>query len=291
MANQERHVGTISMAGLKVGNVRFYQRDGKVFSRPASVGHIKNDRRGAQMVNRLRFSSVQLMWKCFKDELRNSFEEVRLGKSAYTTFMRLNHNNGVFLTKTQQGDRFQVVTPLHISEGSLEPIQQEMAYGQQLLTGIALGNLVITAETTIGDFSRVIVDNNPGIKNGDELHFVAVRQLVAGGSPRCEVEQAVLQLDIFDARSLLAVLGKYPVCNKDGFLASKTGLERGCYAVYQSREEGQNVLVSSQMLVSNNDELISEYISEAQFTLARNSFGKSSDPFVTSWKFETPTFE
>lgn len=282
----------ISMAGLKVGNVRFYERDGKVFSRVATTRYMPNERTGSQMMNRLRFSSVQILWACFKDILKGSFESVAPGKSAYTTFMKLNHNNGVFLSKEQQRSRFGIITPLHISDGTLEPIQQVMNDEGQVVTSIVVGDFEITEETTVGDLASCISANNLNISYGDELHFVAARQEFVGEErPVCRVEVKDLKLDINDERLLLAVSGKYPLANKDGFLASKTGLETGCYAFYLSREEGQKTLVSPQRLVSNNDEMIEQYISEEQFTLARTSFGKSEDAWIYGWEFKKPTFE
>ncbi|MCQ2609163.1 MAG: hypothetical protein MJ197_10820 [Bacteroidales bacterium] len=288
----EKQTEVISMAGRKVGNIRFFERDGKVHSRIATTNHMTNDRTGAQMMNRLMFSSARAMWSCFKGQLKDSFESVELGKSPYTTFVKLNHNNGVFLTKKQLNDHFMIITPLHISDGTLEPIQQMINDDKQLVTNIVLGDFEITEETTIRDFSICISNNNPNIEYNDELNFVAAKQEVTDyGKPTCKVEVNSLKLELYDERPLLAIMGKCPLVNKDGYLASKAGLDKGCYAFYLSREEGKEKLVSSQMLVSNNDELIEQYISEEQFTEARQSFGKSEDPFIYGWKFEKPTFE
>lgn len=291
-AKIEEQSGVISMAGRKVGNIRFYERNGKVHSRIATTSHMTNDRTGAQMMNRLSFSFVQTMWSCFKGQLKDSFESVEPGRSPYNTFVQLNHNNGVFLTKNQQRDRFRIITPLRISDGSLEPIQQMINDDKQLVTNIVLGDFEITEETTIRDFSVCISNNNPDIECNDELNFVAAKQEVTDyGKPTCRVEVKNLKLDVWDERPLLAIMGKCPLVNRNGCLASKTELDKGCYAFYLSREEGKKKLVSSQQLVSNNDELIEQYISEEQFTEARHSFGKSEDPFIFGWKFEKPTFE
>ncbi len=292
MKKIEKHTEVLSMAGRKVGNIRFYERNGKVCSRIATTSQMTNERTGAQMMTRLMFSSARAMWSCFKGQLKDSFESVEPGKSPYTTFVKLNHNNGVFLTKKQLINHFQIITPLHISDGSLEPIQQMINDDKQLVTNIVLGDFEITKETTIRDFAICISNNNPNIKYNDELNFVAAKQEVTDyGKPICRVEVNSLKLVVFDERPLLAVLGKCPLVNRDGYLASKTELDKGCYAFYLSREEGKKKLVSSQQLVSNNDELIEQYISEEQFTEARQSFGKSEDPFIYDWKFKKPTFE
>lgn len=293
MGKTENNTGMPVAAGMKIGNVRYYERNGKVYSRLATTNHMTNERTGAQMVNRLRFSSVILLWKSFKDQLQGSFESVRPGSSAYPIFMKLNHNNGVFLTKDQQQKHFQIITPLHISDGSLRPIQQAMNENKQLVTDIALGSLQITDETTIRDFSIQISRENAHLGYNDELHFVAATQLynLHYDTPRCYVDVVNLPLDMTDTRPLLAVIGKHTFCNKDGFLATKADLPTGCYAFYLSREGKQQTLVSPQSLISNNDELIDQYLSEEQFTIARKSFGKSEDAMFAGWKFEKPTFD
>lgn len=291
-SKMEKMAGVISMAGRKVGDIRFYERNGKVYSRMATTSHMTNERTGRQMMSRLRFSSARAMWSCFRGQLKDSFESVEPGKSAYTTFMKLNYDNGVFLTKNQLRDHFMIITPLHISDGTLEPIRQIINDDKQVVTSIVLGDLEITEETTVRDFTNCIHNSNLNIERNDELNFVAATQEFTDyGKPTCRVEVMNLKLDVHDERPLLVILGKYPLVNKDGYLASKTSLDMGCYAFYLSREEGQKNLVSPQMLVSNNDQLIEQYISEEQFTEARKSFGNGDDPYLYSWKFQKPTFE
>ena len=292
MRKNEKLSAAISLAGLKVGNIRFFERNGKVYSRVATTGSMTNGRTARQMINRLRFSSVQLVWSAFKNELKGSFEDVAPEKSSYTTFMKLNHNNGVFLTKEEQENRFQIATPLHVSEGTLPSLKQSLNADEQVVTDIPMGDFVFTEATTIRDFSICLCDKDPRINEGDELHFVALNQLeYPNGKPYCKVDVSHLKIDIFDERPLLAVIGKYPLYNKDGFLASKTLLGKGCFAFYLSRKVGQTFLVSPQILLSNNEELIEKYISEEQFQEARQSFGKSEDNFICGWQFEKPTFD
>ena len=292
MGKKEKLSPAISLAGMKVGDVRFFERNGKVYSRMSTTRSMNNERTARQMINRLRFSSVQLLWSAFKNELKGSFESVAPEKSSYTTFMKLNHNNGVFLNKMQQEKRFQIATPLHISDGSLPSLGQVLNADEQVVTDIPLGDFVFTDATTIRDFTSCVCGGDVRFSYGDELHFVALNQLGCDTDhPYCTVEVSHLTLDIQDERPLLAVTGKCPLSNKDGFLASKTQLGKGCFAFYLSRKVKQNILASPQMLLSNNDELIEKYISEEQFQEARQSFGKSEDNFICGWQFEKPTFD
>lgn len=292
MAKAGKQVGAVSMAGLKVGNIRFFERSGKVYSRVATTSFMTNDRTMDQMVNRLRFNSARAMWACFKDKLKDSFESVEPGRSAYTTFMKLNHNNGVFLTKDQQAKLYRIATPLHISDGTLRPISLTMNDDKQVVTDIALGEFEITEESTIGDFAGQVCRLNQQIESGDVLHFVsAIQNIGAYDIPYCDVKIADLKLNTQDSRPLLVVASECPLTNKDGFLASAANLPQGCFAFYLSREEGKKTLVSPQMLVSNNDEMIEQFISEEQFNEARKSYGKFQDAYIYSKEFQKPTFE
>lgn len=292
MAKAGKQVGAVSMAGLKVGNIRFFERSGKVYSRVATTSFMTNDRTTDQMVNRLRFNSARTMWACFKDKLKDSFESVEPGRSAYTTFMKLNHNNGVFLTKDQQTKLYRIATPLHISDGTLRPISLTMNDDKQVVTDIALGEFEITEESTIGDFAGQVCRLNQQIESGNVLHFVSVIQNIgAYDIPYCDVKIADLKLSTQDSRPLLVVASECPLTNKDGFLASAENLPQGCFAFYLSREEGKKTLVSPQMLVSNNDEMIEQFISEEQFNEARKSYGKFQDAYIYSKEFQKPTFE
>ena len=289
MAKTNKYLGPLSMAGMKVGGIRFYEKNGKVYTRSSYTNHSKKGCFGDRMMVRLRFGSVRPLWRAFKDKLENNFEGLEPGRSGYTTFMRLNGCNGVFLTKKQLGEHFQIVTPLHISEGTLEPISQTINEDCQLVTNIAIGDFEITGETTIGDFARHI---SLEFWNNETFTFVAALQTTDGmGVPRCEVETVDIPIDASDNRPLLALTGKLTLVNKDGFLATQENLPQGCFAFYRWRNEDRKVQASSQMLVSNNDELIEKFISEEQFEEAGKSYGKKPEPFLSPWKFEKPTFE
>lgn len=288
MAKSKTHtIG--SLAGLKVGGVRYYARNGKTFSRSATTSHMTNNRTIEQMANRFRFSSVRCLWAPLKEVLTATFESQEPGHSGYTAFMRLNHNNGVFLTKREQTDRVQIITPVHISEGTLAPIGQHLNGDRQVVTDIALGGLAITAQTTIADFSKAITTNN-AMSFDDEIVFVSVEQHL-GDTPRCTASACSVRLDRADSRPLQMVCGTAAFAAKDGFLASQSGLADGCCGFYWARVANGIRQVSSQTLLNNNGAVIGQYLSREKFDEARASYGEFNDTYLSPSQFKTPTFD
>ena len=59
----------------------------------------------------------------------------------------------------------------------------------------------------------------------------------------------------------------------DGYLGSNADMPAGCFAYVHTRRDSK-LMVSSQMLVSNNESIIASYSSDTQYALARDSYGE-----------------
>ena len=62
----------------------------------------------------------------------------------------------------------------------------------------------------------------------------------------------------------------------DGYLGSHADMPAGCFAYVHTRRDSK-LMVSSQMLVSNNEAIIATYSSDTQYALARDSYGEIPD--------------
>ncbi|MCQ2058144.1 MAG: hypothetical protein MJY75_08070 [Bacteroidaceae bacterium] len=150
------------------------------------------------------------------------------------------------------------------------------------MSNIALGALAISADTTVSEFSAAVVSLNECFKYGDVLSFIAVLQRVNGeGIPKITSSFLKLELSRDDSRRLWAVMPDYAFVNIGGYLGTDADLAAGCYTWIHSRNDGK-LLISSQVLVSNNDDMIAQYSSDAQYELARNSYGTNSGSFFSS---------
>ena len=275
----QSNVAVIKQSG-KVGTVRFYQRGGETYVRSAHNSVSNNRRTDKQMRQRLTFVSRAIIWRAMKGKLKNSFTMKTGTQSDYNVFMKLNDGKGVYFTKQQKAKGAQVIFPIQISDGSLESIITTMTRGQ-LKTNIALGSLVIDANTTVGELANAVVNNNDGYDFDDVLVFVSIIQTVNGeGIPKIKSEFRGLQLTKGDNRKVFNLVLTDAFQTVDGCLGTGTELPVGCFA-YLHTSCDPDFKVSSQTLVSNNEAIIAQYQSEEQYLLARESYGGTTEFFLS----------
>lgn len=270
----------VTQQSAKVGNVRFYQRKGETYIRSAHNAVKSNPRTDKQMHQRLQFVSRAVIWRALKDKLKKAFTTKVGNQSDYNVFTMLNNGKGVYFTKQQAAKGAQVIFPVQISDGSLPSIVTSMNRGQ-LKTNIALASLVLDANTTIGEFANAVVAGNEDFNFGDVLIFVSVLQTVNGeGIPKIKGEFSGVKLIKGDRRKVLNVVPAEAFQNVDGCLGTAPNLPVGCFAYLHTRSNSK-LDVSSQTLVSNNELLIAQYTSEEQYLLARDSYGKANELFLS----------
>lgn len=272
------NVATIQQSG-KVGTIRYYQRGGETFVRSAHNSVVNNPRTDRQMKHRLKFASRTALWAIMNGNLRGAFSRKAGNQSDFNIFMQLNSERGVYFTKQQSFKGAQVIFPVQISSGKLESIQYSITDGR-VVTDIALGSLVINANTTVAALSAAIVAANSNFEYGDALSAITVIQSVNGEmipKVRSQFYQLVLSRD--DSRKVHDIVPAAWFQTVSGFLGTDNELPAGCYGYVLSRNSS-GLKLSSQTLVSNNDEMIEAYSSDAQYELARNSYGTKKDSFL-----------
>lgn len=283
MANKsinKYNVAAINQSG-KVGTIRYYQRGGETYVRSSHNSVKNNPRTDAQMRHRIMFASKAALWSALNGNLRGAFTKKEGTQSDFNMFMKLNDNAGVFFTKRQNAKAAQVIFPVQISDGKLESVIAVKEDGR-IVSNIALGALATSADTTVSEFSAAVVSLNECFKYGDVLSFIAVLQRVNGeGIPKITSSFLKLELSRDDSRRLWAVMPDYAFVNIGGYLGTDADLAAGCYTWVHSRNDGK-LLISSQILVSNNDDMIAQYSSDAQYELARNSYGTNPGSFFSS---------
>lgn len=271
------NVAMIQQSG-KVGTVRFFQRNGETYVRCAHNSVSPNPRTRKQILQRLLFSSRITLWRALKNELKDNFTLKPEKQSAYNAFMQINGDKGVYFTKQQMAKGAQVIFPIRISDGQLKSIVTTMVNGQ-LRTNIQVGSLVITPNTSIGEFSNAIVAAN-NFRYDDALVFVSITQTIDDeGIPKIISEFHELVLSKGDTRKVFDVVSASAFQSINGFLGSNPNLPTGCFAYVHTRNEPR-FMISSQILVSNNEVMITHYTSEEQFQQAWESYGGTTECFL-----------
>lgn len=270
----------ITQQSGKVGNVRFYQRGGETYVRSAHNALKTNPRSDLQMRQRLQFASRAVLWRVMKGNLAHGFTQKAATQSDYNAFMKLNDERGVYLTKAQKAKGAQIIFPVQISDGTLDSIDTMLTRGQ-LKTNIALGTLVIDANTTVGEFANAVVGNNDDFEYDDMIVFVSIVQTINGeGIPKIKSEFSDIKLKKGSSRKVFNLVPANAFQNGEGYLGTTTELPTGCFAYLHTRNKPQ-FQVSSQTLVNNNAELIAQYTSDEQYQLARDSYGSAKGFFLS----------
>ena len=275
----------VSLNSGKVGNVRYYTKAGKTYTRVAS-SDVQNPRSKAQMAVRCRVANIKAMYSNLSVYLKKCFEKADASVSIYALFSgRAAKCAPVYLSKEEKQKGYCIAAPYCISEGSLPTIQYALNSNGVLESNIELGALTITAETTVGELADAIIANNPSFAYGDYITFFDIEQTESMGVPSVKVDVKNLCL-VKNSAELIEDKVNDGFASTGGHLAMQNTPENGVYGWVHSRK-GNGVQVSTQYLYDCNSLMIAEYGSDEQLDKARFSYGESvTDPFITSDKEE-----
>ena len=265
----ERDKTTLSINLRKVGNMVFYQRNGKIISRSATNSKYTDRKTDEQLRQRFWHRSVQMLWSDFKPFLVRYFEVRDAAHSAYLAFMHHNNKRGVFLGRKNMD---KIALPLQISCGSLRSIEQQLDDDGRIITNLDLGDLVVGEETTVGQLSQQIV-RGTDFGQGDTLQWFVVHQQKNGNIYDIQPEVVSLTLD---CRSWVRLADAYPAGifgQKDHYLATAPLTEACCACFVHLRETDEGELqVSTQSLLNHNTDVIEHFDSDEQFESARQTY-------------------
>ncbi len=267
-----------------VGNYTYRRtKDGYIVSEKKKKSFSKKTLRQCMVV--LRLSNLQHLYKSFGKALEGAFENIPANQNAQTAFMKANFNSvPIFLTKEASDFGACVATPVQISRGSLPSII--VTENQIPHTNIVLGDLVISATTTIAQFSQAVL-GNPGYENGDQLSFFS---LIQGsrtfgdiqGIPVVTNNRYEVTLDVLDTdHKLYDIVGAYGFATvADGgvnYLGCNAAPATGAFAWVHSRGFGQDLRVSTQFLIANNAQVIASWTGDAALLKSADSYGGYKD--------------
>ena len=98
--------------------------------------------------------------------------------------------------------------PYKVTEGDLPSIDNAVSgTNGEICTDISLGSLTISESTTLGAFSRAVINSNPDrFVNGDQITVFVATQTSNGvtGLPYVAMKTAKIKLDVTDNETLLS---------------------------------------------------------------------------------------
>lgn len=274
----------------KLGGSVIYQAMGQTRQR-AIASSVSNPRTQAQMNQRVKWANLVNLYRANSSWMKYAFETKKASQSDYNKFMSLNvTNSNIFLPKDIAAAGGAVVQSYIITQGSLPSI--ETTYDSSLdwwATNIYLGNSFIFSTTSVADFTRALLDNNPAMREGDQISFIRMTQMTNAdnGAPYVIVRKYELVLSLTNQASVRDYLPADYIESSEAatnsqLIVSNSGAAGG-FVLILSRTIGGKTYVSSQrIVVANNDALISAYSSAAALQAAINSYGSSEEAFLTS---------
>ena len=229
-----------------------------------------------QMAHRLTWSNIIANYRVLKEGLREGWENIPQGQTLFNQFISVNAKSQPYaLTKEDFKAGACIVVPYQITRGSLEPIKVDVSAGIPMAkTNIAVGDLTIDDQTTIGQFADAIVTNNADWEYGDKLTYFSLVQYVKGGVPRVAMSYAAITL-VEDSEVILKdEVSLTGIKNVGGVLGhDKTAAVGGFCWVHSRHDADGNLMLSSQKIIANNDDMIARYTTVDARLAAALSYG------------------
>lgn len=274
----------------KLGGSVIYQAMGQTRQR-ALASSVSNPRTQAQMTQRVKWANLVNLYRANSDWMKYAFETKKASQSDYNKFMSLNvTDSNIFLPKNIAAAGGAVVQSYLITQGSLPSI--ETTYVPQNLwwaTNIYLGDSYVFPTPTIAAFTRVLLDNNPAMREGDQLSFIRMTQMTNAdnGAPYVIVRKYELVLSLTNQASVWDYLPTDYIDSSEAAansqLVVKDSGNAGGFVLILSRTIAGKTYVSSQrIVVANNSALIAAYSSAAALQAAIESYGTSEEAFLSS---------
>ena len=229
-----------------------------------------------QMWLRTQLGNIAANNQLYAERHLLAFEGKPSGMSEYNMMVQVNYGvTPVFITKTERLNGGCVVADYQFCRGSLKSIAVTKNAGGVAVSDVALGGLVIGAETTVAEFSVAVLANNSGWEDYDQITFFYAKQTrdAVSNVPRATMDSWKVVLDVNDESVLLEKVSEVGFTSVDGYLGMSEALvSAGCAWVHSRENNGSGIKVGSQRLFVEN-ELLAYYRSDAAKKAAFDSYG------------------
>lgn len=273
----------------KLAGAVIYQAMGQTRSRELAAS-VSNPRTVSQMNQRVKWANLVNFYRINSNWMKFAYETKKTNQSEYNKFMSLNVSNSrIFLPKSLAAQGACVVDSYLMTQGSLASIEVT-ASTEVWLTNLYVGEYsILKQNVTVGEVSQALLENNPAIREGDQLSFIRFTQLTSpsSGVPYVVVRKYEVIIKADDTRPFYEFMpADYIIDDGTGngmAIAVNNSGNAGGFLLCLSRTVGGKTYVSTQsIVVANNDALIAQYSSSTALQEAIDSYGESEEPFLTS---------
>lgn len=276
-------------ASKRLAGAVIYEAMGQTRARRLAES-VTNPRTEAQMNQRVKWANLVNLYRVNSDWMKYAYETKKTTQSEYNKWMSLNVTTSrIYLTKQLAAAGACVVDAYTITQGSLPSIENTMKEDGVWLTNIYVANTDDFVDMTVASFTQNVLQNNPGIREGDQISLIRLSQQTNGdnGTPYVIQRRYELVLSLTNNRMAEEYLPSDIVDiianGSSPALGLNIGSRVGGFAWILSRTIAGKTYVSTQSIVPvNNGALISLYSSDAAYRAAIESYGTSDDAFLSS---------
>lgn len=278
----------------KLAGMVLYKAMGQTRSRELA-SEVSNPRTIDQMSQRVRWSNLVNFYRANKSWMKFAYETKPKNRTDYNQFMSLNAgNSNIYLPKSLANQGACIVSNYKMTQGSLASIET-VPWQDGWQTNLFIPTSFTEMSTaTVAEFAQALISMNPAIREGDQLSFIRLTQQTnaSTGVPFVIVRKYEVILKTDDLRFIRDFLPlqyfDFDVFEDGNRLLVVNSGQAGGFLLILSRTVGGKTFVSTQeVVVANNDALITQYSSSAALQAAIDSYGESSEPFLTSTFAET----
>lgn len=275
--------GFLSNLKGSLGSLTFKQYGGQTIV-SEKITQMTDSKTDGQQRQRMKWTNVIRMYQVMSVYMKQAFGGTRNGRNDYNKFVSINLAiNPIYLSKSESSAGCCIVAPYGITQGSLKPIEVN-GTGCKAVTDIWLGDLTITADTTVADFSNAVVQHNKLYDYGDQITYFLVTQEVSTvtNMPMANVDACFIVLNKENNSKLLSLVDERGFSVQQGYLAAQGTNLFGDHAMVwvHSRKQNGQTLVSTQYLICEN-KLLSQYQGEESYVKAQQSYGGVSVAYLT----------
>lgn len=266
----------------KVGAYSMYVRKGEqvVRQRRNSSNYGPEASRSlSQQSRRVLWSNLVNFYKQNKAWMPKAFENIKANQTVYNRFMQLNIDKfGVALTKEQAAQGWCFVDNFRVSDGSLPPVSLLKDSQDFYIVGVPMSSS-ISESSTLGDFSRVIIEESPFYRDGDNIAVVIFEQRYdIGEYPIVVPHYYEVTLDssstsplsdniLFDGNVSIFDSGYWKIVEP-----AQSPVDMVALVVIHTRKDG-GLKVSTQDIVMANTSYVDQYSTADQVSKAIASYG------------------
>lgn len=252
MSNISNGVLSKGRSQTYLGKMTAYRRGNRTVMRGTTPTTINNPQSVLQMYQRLKFPNLNNVYRALRPFIRQGWETMPEGQTLHNCFITANLHFAPFgITHQQHLNGYTILDAYQVTNGTLPSIVVDtFTRGiNQGISDILVGDIVPSAETTLGELSTAIVEANAGrFAFGDEIAFLSAVQVVNDGMVRVRTARTAIVLTA-DSDQSLGALNLLGFGAHNGRLALSAVHPDGGYCWVHTRRNNEGKLfLSSQSL-------------------------------------------